>query len=308
MVRTLRYSALVALLAGLLTVGALAGSSVAAHAASWSSGLEDLHGQITGKGAVASWGPGRLDVFVPGTDGQVWHKWYDGQWHGFEPLGGRAVSGVAVTTWGPGRLDVFAQDIDNSFPTPGRLKHRWYVNGQWSTGWEDLGGCVSTPGAASWGPNRIDVLVQGSDHKLYFKWYDGHWNKFVKLGDLTFSSPPSVVAWGKRRLDVFVRGDGPSGNLLHKWYDGTWSRGFENLGGRLIGGPGASSWGAGRLDVFVKGVDGKLYHRWYAEGAWYGFESLGAGFGDPMSASWAPLRVDVFGKGPGSSLVHKWYG
>ena len=29
--------------------------------------------------------PGRLDVFVTGTDGQLWHKWYHGGWSGWEP-------------------------------------------------------------------------------------------------------------------------------------------------------------------------------------------------------------------------------
>jgi hypothetical protein len=42
---------------------------------------------------VTSWGPDRLDVFVVGTDGGMYHKWWDGTaWGpsitGYEALGG----------------------------------------------------------------------------------------------------------------------------------------------------------------------------------------------------------------------------
>jgi hypothetical protein len=31
------------------------------------------------------WAPGRLDLFVHGTDNALWHKWYDGgSWSGWE--------------------------------------------------------------------------------------------------------------------------------------------------------------------------------------------------------------------------------
>jgi hypothetical protein len=41
---------------------------------------------------VASWGPNRLDIFGLGTDNQMFHKAWNGQWHpsqtGWEALGG----------------------------------------------------------------------------------------------------------------------------------------------------------------------------------------------------------------------------
>ncbi|GAA1599116.1 hypothetical protein GCM10009789_61470 [Kribbella sancticallisti] len=40
-------------------------------------------------GSVVSWGPGRLDVFVRGTDAAMHHKSWDGHaWHDYESLGG----------------------------------------------------------------------------------------------------------------------------------------------------------------------------------------------------------------------------
>lgn len=41
----------------------------------------------------------------------------------------------------------------------------------WS-GWESLGGTLtSAPAAVSWGPNRIDVFVKGTDNALWHKWW-----------------------------------------------------------------------------------------------------------------------------------------
>jgi hypothetical protein len=48
--------------------------------------------------------------------------------------------------------------------------HKWFQGG-WS-GWEDLGGILtSAPSAVSWGPNRIDCFVMGTDSALWHKWW-----------------------------------------------------------------------------------------------------------------------------------------
>ena len=72
---------------------------------------------------MASWAPGRLDVFAGGVDGQLWHRAYDGGWSGWEPLGGRLVGAPAVASWAPGRLDVFVGGVD------GQLWRTWYEGG-----------------------------------------------------------------------------------------------------------------------------------------------------------------------------------
>ena len=37
-----------------------------------------------------------------------------------------------------------------------------------------MGGvCTDEPGSSSWGPNRLDVFVTGTDSALYHKWWDG---------------------------------------------------------------------------------------------------------------------------------------
>src|SRR5438477_184609 len=45
-------------------------------------------GQLTTQPALSSWGTGRLDLLARGSDGGLWHRWYDaGRWSGWEGLG-----------------------------------------------------------------------------------------------------------------------------------------------------------------------------------------------------------------------------
>lgn len=89
-----------------------------------------------GSPAVAAWDEGRLDVFITGTDGALWHRWYpykdDGNWSHWESLGGTLVGAPTVASWAPGRLDVFGVGQDNALWT------RYYDNKKWSA-WISLG-------------------------------------------------------------------------------------------------------------------------------------------------------------------------
>lgn len=165
--------------------------------------------------------------------------------------------------------------------------------------WESLGGGLgSDPAVSSWGPNRLDVFVAGTDDGLWHKSYDGGngWSGWESLGGV-LDSAPGVVSWGPGRIDVFVVGT--DGGLWHKWYDGGhgWS-GWEGLGGVLTSAPTISSWGPGRLDIFGTGTDGAVWHKWYDGGnGWSGWESLGGDnrdFAAPAAVSWAQSRIDVF--------------
>jgi hypothetical protein len=85
------------------------------------SGWESLGGVIVDGPAVSSWASGRLDVFAPGTDNALYHKWYDGTWHDWESLGGVIVSAPAAVSWGANRIDTFAAGTDNA------LYHKWWA-------------------------------------------------------------------------------------------------------------------------------------------------------------------------------------
>jgi hypothetical protein len=255
---------------------------------------ETLGGVLTSGPGASSWGSGRLDVFVRGTDSALWHKWYDNGWSDWESLGGVLTSAPAAVSWDEDRIDVFARGTDSA------LWHKWYENG-WSD-WESLGGVLtSEPAVCSWSAGRLDVFVRGTDSALSHKWYENGWSAWESLGGV-LTSGPGAVSWDEGRIDAFVAGTDSA--LWHKWYENGWSD-WESLGGVLTSGPGASSWAPGRLDVFVAGTDSALWHRWYENG-WSDWESLaGVLLSFPAAVSRAPDRIDSFVMGTDSALWHK---
>jgi hypothetical protein len=134
-------------------------------------------GTLTGAPAAACWtrtgeraGEQRVDVFVPGTDQALWHRFYTAQrgWSGWETLGGVLAKGTSpsVSSLRAGSLDIFVVGTDNA------LYHKWYneTAGGWS-GWEVLSGkCFSGSSSTSWSPTRIDVVCRGIGNVLYHKY------------------------------------------------------------------------------------------------------------------------------------------
>lgn len=236
-----------------------------------------LGGGVVGDPDVATWGGGRVDYFVRGTDNQLWHQWWDGQRLGaWEPLGGQLTSSPTAVAWGPNRLDVFARGTD------GGLYQIAYDGQRWS-GWIPHGGqIVDSPDVTSWAPGRLDVFVRGTDNALYQRFWNGSsWSGWVRLGG-ALASGPGAAAWSAGRLDVFARGI--DNQLWHLGYGGAWGI-WEPLGGTLAGAPDVASYAAGRLDVFVQAGDSRVWQRTY-EAGW---------------RQWAQVDEAVVGSGPGAS-------
>src|SRR5262249_57024619 len=131
--------------------------------------------------AVASWGPGRMEVFLngSGTDGSIslLHSWADNYtWSGrWERLGTGLMQGApGAVSWGSGRTDVFVRGGGDE------LDHKWFDNGHWSSGWENLGGIMTTaPVAASHGLGQWDVFTRGTDAGLWDAWFAGSFGAWV---------------------------------------------------------------------------------------------------------------------------------
>src|SRR6266508_4558088 len=193
-------------------------------------------------GPVVSWGSGRIDAFVVGTDRAMYHKWFDASsgWGpsvtGYEYMGGICSSPATAVAWGKDRLDVFVLGTDSA------LYHKWWDGSAWGPSvvdYEYMGGvCASPPTLVSWGTGRLDVFVIGTDSALYHKWYDASsgWGPSVTgweyMGGVC-ADAPRVISWGPDRLDVFVVGTDSA--LYHKWWDGSaWGpsvTGYEYMGG-----------------------------------------------------------------------------
>lgn len=173
-------------------------------------------------------------------------------------------------------------------------------------GWSGLGGIItSKPSAVSWGVNRIDVVVRGTDSAVWHRWWDGTaWFGYESLGGI-IQGAPTICSWANGRLDIFAIGT--NHHLFHKWYQGGWSN-WEDLGGVLSSEPAAVSWGPNRIDVFARGMDQAMWHLYWDGTGWHGWESLGGGLSSaPAVSSWSANRLDTFVRGYDMHLWHKWW-
>jgi sialidase-1 len=81
---------------------------------------------------VTSRGTNRLDLFVRGTDGQVYRRFNDGGgWSGWSSLGGSTLSGPAAVATSANRLDLWVRGPTNAL----QLKV-WKSTTGW-TGWSE---------------------------------------------------------------------------------------------------------------------------------------------------------------------------
>ena len=152
-----------------------------------------------------------IDLFVHGTDGQLWHKWYTGtSWSGWQSLGGKLTSSAAAATApGSSRIDVFVRGTD------GAIWQRTTTTkgGSWS-GWTSRGGQIpvnTVPAACSWGSGRVDLFANGTDGQLWWQYTTNGGSSLDRLarseplgGPLT--SSPAAAAPASGIMDVFVRG------------------------------------------------------------------------------------------------------
>jgi hypothetical protein len=245
-------------------------------------GLPKAGVTIRGNPVAVSWDHDRLDIFVVGTDGSLYHKWWDGaQWGPsattFEFMGGEIVGDATVISWDHDRLDVFVIWIGGS------LRHKAWNGVQWQpsvTGYDYLGQpapageLARNPVVNSWGHDRLDIFAVGTDGALYHKWWDGaNWGPSqveFEFMDGGITRDPAVVSWDHDRLDVFVIGTDNA--LYHKAWNGQqWIpsvRGYEYLSGSIISNPVVASWDHDRLDAFVIGSDKALYHKAWDGTSW----------------------------------------
>jgi Repeat of unknown function (DUF346) len=258
---------------------------------------ESLGGTFTSDLDVASWGPGRLDIFGRGAENALWHKWWNGvTWGPWEYMGGNLASGPSAVSWGNNRIDVVARATDNT------ILH-WWWDGAWHS--DNLGGNIaSNPDISSWGPGRLDIFGRGPENALWHRAYDGAYFPWENLGG-NVAGGPGAVSWAPGRMDIAIRN--PSGSIAH-WY---WLSGWhtDSIPGVIYSDPDLSSWGPGRLDLFAKGPGSELKHLWWQDGV--GWSTVWDSLGGPVvegsgAVSWGLNRIDVVGRGADNSALH-WY-
>jgi spore germination protein YaaH len=261
----------------------------------WSS----LGGVLADGPDAASWGPGRLDVFVRGQDKAIWHRaWNGAAWGGWEFLGGVATASPGVTSPAANRVDVFIRGQD------GALWHKWWNGSAW-TQWQSLGGVLTSgPDASSSSGGRMDVFARGQDNALWHRWWDGTtWHPWESLGGVLTSDPGTV--WSSpTQVDVFVRGTDNA--IWHRAWNGAAWAGWESLGGYLISDPDASSCKSGTVDVFALGGDSSIWRKTWTGSAWTPWMLVGGRFTSAPSAvcQSGSSATDLFARGGDLALWH----
>jgi len=287
------------LVAVMVTVPALAGTSGQALADTWSGSIDLVTtGQITssnmtGRPTVASWAPERLDLFWRNaTSNQLMSAYYaNSAWHGSSSINATAItSDPSCVSWGPNRIDCFARD------TSGKLTTIFYGSSGWSafsSFSSDALPASAAPNVTSWGPNRLDVFWRSATGTLMQKTYASGWQTAIDRGG-SFVGQPACVSWGLNRIDCFVAGT--DGLLKQGYFNGTTMTWFS-LGDSLAANAAVAvtSWSPYRLDVVYIGSDAQYHQKVYSKTAWQtpvtipNLSSSGAG-----CVSWGFGRIDCF--------------
>lgn len=203
-----------------------------------------------GPGAV-TWDGRRTDVFVVGTNSELYHRFTaGGPWSGWESLGGALTSSPVAVSFANGTLDVMGRGSDNSL-----WSKRW-TGSAW-TDWAFVGGqLIGAPGAAV-DPDsmRGTVGVRGVDGELYELTLTagGSFSGFTKTGVPICSSPSySARAGDGESFDwVFADRDGGPVRVV--------GDSAGQLGGSIRGAPATTATSGGGYAVTGRGLDGSLW-------------------------------------------------
>jgi hypothetical protein len=172
------------------------------------------------------------------ADRVFWNRRSDTPIHGGSPQGWVSIGGPpapvtivsspAVASWAPNRQDVFVVGSD------GNMWHTATFTGDWSdhVGWsswshpttEGFNGFAGDPDLASWGDQRLDLLVfdRQNPPKLWHAYWDHgagfqQWFTWPTPSGKTLTPSPSIVGMGYGRLEVSVREN--NGAIWHELYD-----------------------------------------------------------------------------------------
>ncbi len=239
------------------------------------SGFYPMTGNMTDSPAAIMNADGRLEVFVRGSDGELWHQWQStpgGTWSRFWPMQGQMTGSPAVARNADGRLEAFVRGQD------GELWHQYQVTpgGGWSGFAPMQGQITDSPAVTAYADGRLAVFVRGQDGQV---WYQEQsfigWTGFSPLTGSILGTP-AAARNSDGTLEACVRGSDSNLWCMKQNPNGTWP-GFELIGGPISDTPFIATNASGTLEIFVRGTDWQMWHEWQAtpSGAWAGFWPLG---------------------------------
>jgi len=277
--------------------------------------------------AVAMNSDGRLQVFVVGTNNQLYFKTQtaagSSTWSSsWTSLGGiiKADTSPAVARNSDGRLQVFVVGTNSELYSKTQTAAG---SSTWSA-WTSLGGTVRANTDHVVIPNsdgRLQVFVVSTNNALYYKVQtspgSSTWSGWTSLGGIIKeNTSPAVASNSDGRLEAFVIG--MNSELYHKAQtsagSSTWSSSWTSLGGGLRAGtdPVVIVNSDGRLQVFVVGTNNQLYYKTQASAGSSTWSSSWTSLGGGIKADISPAvarnndgRLQVFVVGTNNQLYYK---
>ena len=235
----------------------------------WTDFVKHTDAVLASPPAAGTMGPDHEHVFVQGTDGQVFQKWWTSKtgWSKWVALGAPPVGfhgPPAVISRSPTVCNIYVWGKDNA------LWQRAYAGNQWGAWARHNDGVItSAPAAASQGPNHEEVFARGTDGHLWHKWWlaGSGWSRWAPMGAPPggFQEGPSAVWRNPNAASVFVRG---TDNALweSQFSPAAWQAWVRHAGS-LSATPCAGSMNPNYQHVFVRGSDGHLWQQWWPGGS-----------------------------------------
>ncbi len=200
-------NALLGLVDGASGSGATAAAPLGAPSAQVGFGSWTLmrSAEATSAPSAVSWGPGRLDVFVRGRNGELYQNYRDrsGPWSGWRvPEAFRGVvlrSAPSCAAWRVERISCVAL-IEGSR----EVWHFFWDGRAWAR--QSLGGeASSAPSVVSPGANQLAVFVAGGGNRLFGQsWVRDQWSGWRDLGGVLQSAPACAAFSGDAAIECFV--------------------------------------------------------------------------------------------------------
>ncbi len=220
---------------------------------------------------------GRLEIFVKGSDGNVWRKaqvaangsW--GSWSSMGMPGGISIDPIlCASRQQNGSQAIFVRGSNYEI----YLNYQTAPNGGWS-GWVGMGKPngvrLGSPVVSQNQDGRLELFASGDDGGIWHKWQvapNSFWSGWASLGTVLFTSfsgsDPVVGLQSSGRMALFVLGS--DGLLWHivqtapssSW--GLWSNLGKPAGASLTNQLAVARNLDGSLEIFAVGSDGALHH------------------------------------------------
>ncbi|MGW8571113.1 glycoside hydrolase family 27 protein [Streptomyces niveus] len=243
----------------------------------WSSRTTDLGGPTGGRilGQPAAYTsaaePGRIDVFVRGTDDAAYRRAFtDGRWGRWQKLGGSLADAPSVAYESAERWTLFAHDED------GQIRSRGPRSGWTTLGAPEQRTVYGRPSAVVDEAGRTHVAVRTAEDAVWWRVRDtaGDWSAWTSLGGTVSGSPTLVAVDGGVRLYARAgdytlwqrayESDASGSSGSGAW--GDWSARGEFVSGVFDGALGATAGPGDTVLTAFRGVDGRVHQTGFPAG------------------------------------------